>query len=132
MADERKKVVCIYDEPEMIDLIKLILGRKGFELSGAIGGREGLDVVRQVKPDLILLNLHMPDMDGWEVNQYLKADEELKDIPIIIISAKPPSSVARFFEHAPIDDYVTAPFGPQELLQSVERVPSPQRRLTQS
>jgi len=117
-----KKVVCIYDEPEMIDLIKLILGRKGFELSGAIGGREGLDVVRRVKPDLILLNLYMPGMDGWEVNQHLKADKELKDIPVIIMTAKVPPGVMHAFAGTKVDDFVTVPFGPQELLQSVKRV----------
>ncbi|MCP4538070.1 MAG: response regulator transcription factor [Chloroflexi bacterium] len=123
MTDERKKVVCIEDEPEMIDLVKLILGRKGFELTGAVGGREGLDAVRRIKPDLVLLDLMMPDMDGWEVYQQMKADEELKAIPVIVVTAKAQSIDKVLGLHiAKVDDYVTKPFGPQELLQSVERV----------
>jgi len=121
--DERKKVVCIYDEPEMIDLIKLILGRKGFELTGAVGGREGVDAVRRVKPDLVLLGLRLPDMEGWQVNQCIKAEEELKDIPVIVMGSSWRIKYnAKFFAGTKVDDYVTAPFGPQELLQSVKRV----------
>jgi glucose-6-phosphate isomerase/CheY-like chemotaxis protein len=83
-----KKVVVIEDEPEMVDLVKLILGRKGFELIGAVGGQEGLEVVRREKPDLVLVDLVMPDMDGWEVYQKIKADDELKDIPIVVVTAR--------------------------------------------
>ena len=123
MTDERKKVVCIEDEPEMIDLVKLILGRKGYELTGAVGGREGLDAVRRIKPDLVLLDLMMPDMDGWEVYQQMKADEELKGIPVIVVTAKAQSIDKVLGLHiAKVDDYVTKPFGPQELLESVNRV----------
>ncbi len=123
MAEERKTVVCIEDEPEMIDLVKLILGRKGFELVGAVGGREGLDTVRRLKPDLVLLDLMMPDMDGWEVYQQMKADEELKAIPVIVVTAKAQSIDKVLGLHiAKVDDYVTKPFGPQELLQSVNKV----------
>jgi DNA-binding response OmpR family regulator len=123
MAEEKKKVVCIEDEPEMIDLVKLILGRKGFDLIGAMGGREGLEAVRRVKPDLVLLDLMMPDMDGWEVYQQMKADEELSNIPVIVVTAKAQSIDKVLGLHiAKVDDYVTKPFGPQELLQSVERV----------
>jgi two-component system response regulator VicR len=123
MAEEKKRVVCIEDEPEMIDLVKLILGRKGFDLTGAMGGREGLEAVRRIKPDLVLLDLMMPDMDGWEVYQQMKADEELADIPVIVVTAKAQSIDKVLGLHiAKVDDYVTKPFGPQELLQSVERV----------
>jgi two-component system response regulator VicR len=123
MAEEKKKVVCIEDEPEMIDLVKLILGRKGFDLIGAMGGREGLEAVRRIKPDLVLLDLMMPDMDGWEVYQQMKADEELAEIPVIVVTAKAQSIDKVLGLHiAKVDDYVTKPFGPQELLQSVERV----------
>jgi len=123
MTESKKSVVCIEDEPEMIDLIKLILGRKGFELAGAMGGREGLELIRRIKPDLVLLDLMMPDMDGWEVYQQLKSDDELKHIPVIIVTAKAQSIDKVLGLHiAKVDDYVTKPFGPQELLQSIEKV----------
>jgi DNA-binding response OmpR family regulator len=123
MAEDKKKVVCIEDEPEMIDLVKLILGRKGFDLVGAVGGREGLETVRKLKPDLVLLDLMMPDMDGWEVYQQMKADDELKSIPVIVVTAKAQSIDKVLGLHiAKVDDYVTKPFGPQELLQSVKKV----------
>jgi len=123
MTEGKKSVVCIEDEPEMIDLIKLILGRKGFELAGAMGGREGLELIRRIKPDLVLLDLMMPDMDGWEVYQQLKSDDELKHIPVIIVTAKAQSIDKVLGLHiAKVDDYVTKPFGPQELLQSIEKV----------
>lgn len=122
-TDEPIRVVCIEDEPEMIELIKLILGRKNFKLIGAVGGREGLGVVRKEKPDLVLLDLMMPDIDGWEVYQQMKADEELKDIPVIIVTAKAQSIDKVLGLHiAKVDDYVTKPFGPQELLTSVNKV----------
>ena len=125
MADSQGplKVVCIEDEPEMIELIKLILGRRNFELIGAVGGREGLATVREVKPDLVLLDLMMPDMDGWEVYQQMKADEDLNTIPVIVVTAKAQSIDKVLGLHiAKVDDYVTKPFGPQELLTSVRKV----------
>ena len=122
-SEEKLKVVCIEDEPEMIELIRLILGRKSFELIGAVGGREGLDKVRRIKPGLVLLDLMMPDMDGWEVYQQMKADEDLKKIPVIVVTAKAQSIDKVLGLHiAKVDDYVTKPFGPQELLASVNRV----------
>ena len=123
MEEEKKVVVCIEDEREMIDLVKLILGRKGFDLVGAVGGREGLKTVRRLKPDLVLLDLMMPDMDGWEVYQQIKADDELKDTPVIVVTAKAQSIDKVLGLHiAKVDDYVTKPFSPQELLQSVNKV----------
>jgi CheY-like chemotaxis protein len=197
MAEDKKVVVCIEDEPEMIDLVKLILGRKGFELVGAVGGREGLKKVRgflfstglnlqsdleagslssdfqqefqnseillsddvsitpkedgggwyisdaerkrtyvvekgletldvyapDLKPDLVLLDLMMPDMDGWEVYQKMKTDDDLKEIPVIVVTAKAQSIDKVLGLHiAKVEDYVTKPFGPQELLQAVNKV----------
>jgi DNA-binding response OmpR family regulator len=120
---DKKVVVCIEDDPQVIDLVKLILGRKGFELVGAVGGREGIETVRRVKPDLVLLDLMMPDMDGWEVYRQMKADEELKHIPVIVVTARVQSIDRVLALHiAKVDDYITKPFGPQELLQSVNRV----------
>ena len=123
MAAEAKRVVCIEDEPEMIDLVRLILGRKGFNVIGANGGIEGLETVRRELPDLVLLDLMMPDMDGWEVYQQMKADEGLRDIPVVVVTAKAQSIDKVLGLHiAKVDDYITKPFGPQELLESVEKI----------
>jgi DNA-binding response OmpR family regulator len=121
--ENKKRVVCVEDEPAMIDLIRLILGRKGYEVIGASGGREGLDVIQREKPDVVLLDLMMPDMDGWEVYQKLKAHELTKDIPVIVVTAKAQSIDKVLGLHiAKVDDYITKPFGPQDLVDSVEKV----------
>jgi DNA-binding response OmpR family regulator len=123
MAEEAKRVVCIEDEPEMIDLVRLILGRKGFNVIGANGGIEGLETVQRERPDLVLLDLMMPDMDGWEVYQQMKADDDLRDIPVVVVTAKAQSIDKVLGLHiAKVDDYITKPFGPQELLESVEKI----------
>jgi len=118
-----KRVVCIEDEPEMIDLVKLILTRRGFKVTGAMGGREGLEVIQRDIPDLVLLDLMMPDMDGWEVYQKMKGNDATKNIPVIIVTAKAQSIDRVLGLHiAKVDDYITKPFGPQELVESVEKV----------
>ncbi|MFP3853865.1 MAG: response regulator transcription factor [Anaerolineales bacterium] len=123
MDNNSKRVVCIEDEPEMIDLVRLILGRKGFNVIGANGGVEGLETVRREDPDLVLLDLMMPDMDGWEVYQQMKADPALRDIPVVVVTAKAQSIDKVLGLHiAKVDDYITKPFGPQELLESVEKI----------
>jgi DNA-binding response OmpR family regulator len=126
MTTPVKKVVCIEDEPEMIDLFKLILSRKGFEVYGARGGREGLEIIHQHTPDLVMLDLMMPDMDGWEVYQQLKADEATKNIPVIIVTAKAQNIDKVLGLHiAKVDDYIAKPFSPKELVDSVERILNP-------
>ena len=123
MADIPRKIVCIEDEPEMIDLVKLILSRYGFEVIGATGGRAGLETVRTHSPDLVLLDLMMPDMDGWEVYQQMKADDGMKDIPVVVVTAKAQSIDKVLGLHiAKVDDYITKPFGPEELRASIERI----------
>ncbi len=116
-------ILCVEDEPEMIDLIRLILGRRGFEVKGATGGVEGLEMIRQDPPDLVLLDLMMPDMDGWEVYQQMKADEKTKNIPVIVVTAKAQSIDRVLGLHiAKVDDYITKPFSPQDLMNSIEKV----------
>ena len=118
----QKQILCIEDEPEMIDLIRLILGRRGFQVSGATGGQAGLQAVREQHPDLVLLDLMMPDMDGWEVYQQMKADESTRHIPVIVVTAKAQSIDKVLGLHiAKVDDYIAKPFSPQELLTSVEK-----------
>lgn len=118
-----KSILCIEDEPEMIDLIRLILSRRGFEVRGAPSGEDGLKMMRESRPDLVLLDLMMPGMDGWEVYQQMKADDATKNIPVIVVTAKAQNIDKVLGLHiAKVDDYIAKPFGPQELVESVEKV----------
>lgn len=120
---EKKRILCIEDEAEMIDLTRLVLEREGYQVFGAVGGRHGLELIRQEKPDLILLDLMMPDVDGWEVYRQMKADKELAHIPVIIVTARAQSiDKVLGLQVAKVDDYVTKPFGPRELLDSIRKI----------
>jgi DNA-binding response OmpR family regulator len=125
-----KRIICVEDETDMIDLIRLILSRRGFEVIGAYGGKEGLESIRRELPDLVLLDLMMPDMDGWEVYQQMKTDVTTRDIPVIVVTAKAQSIDKVLGLHiAKVDAYVAKPFSPQELLTSVEHVLNRKRAL---
>lgn len=121
--ENSRRVVYIEDDQEMIDLVILILSRRGFQVKGAQGGRNGLDIIFQDPPDLILLDLMMPGMDGWEVYQQLKANEKTRQIPVIIVTAKAQAIDRVLGLHiAKVDDYIAKPFRPQELVDSIEHV----------
>jgi two-component system response regulator VicR len=122
-ARDSRSIVYIEDDQEMIDLVSLILTRRGFQVIGAQGGRQGLDLVRAEPPDLILLDLMMPDIDGWDVYQQLKISENTRSIPVIVITAKSQNIDRVLGLHiAKVDDYICKPFRPQELLDSVEKI----------
>jgi DNA-binding response OmpR family regulator len=117
------RVVCVEDEVEMIDLIRLILSREGYEVVVAKGGLQALQVIEDVHPDLVLLDLMMPDLDGWEVYQRIKANPVTKDIPVIVVTARAQSIDKVLGLHiARVDDYITKPFGPSDLLNSIKTV----------
>ena len=116
-------VVYIEDDPEMINLVTLILSRRGFLVKGAHGGHEGLELVNGEIPDLILLDLMMPDLDGWDLYQQLKANAKTRDIPVIVITAKSqPIDRVLGLHIAKVDDYISKPFHPEDLLNSIEKV----------
>jgi len=119
----RQRILCIEDDPEMIELIRLILERRGFVVDGAEGGKAGLEAIRSAPPHLVLLDLMMPDMDGWDVYQKMKADDATSRIPVIVVTASAQDIDREFGLHiAKVDDYIVKPFSPQELLASVDRV----------
>jgi len=120
---EKQRILVIEDEAEMIDLTRIVLEREGYKVLGAVGGARGLEMIRQEKPDLILLDLMMPDIGGWEVYRQVKADQELAQIPVIVVTAKAQSiDKVLGLQVAKVDDYITKPFGPKELLESIDRV----------
>jgi DNA-binding response OmpR family regulator len=125
MADDglTTRVVCIEDDPKTIDLVKLILRREGFEVTGVNNGRDGLLAIEQVRPHIVLLDLMMPEMDGWEVYQAMRQNEAMKHIPVIVLTAKAQSIDKVLGLHiAKVNDYITKPFSPTELIRSVRKV----------
>jgi DNA-binding response OmpR family regulator len=123
MSESSKRAVYIEDEPEMVELVQIILGRAGFEVIGAGNGLSGLEQARRELPDLVLLDLMLPDMDGWQVYHAIRADEALKGIPVIVITAKSQSIDMVLGVHvAEVDDYISKPFSAQELVKRAEQV----------
>ena len=121
--DEKIKIVCVEDEPDVIELIRIILRDPKYDFTGALGGQQGIDTIRELKPDLVFLDLMMPDVDGWAVYRQMKADPELQHIPVILVTAKADNIDKVLAVHiAKVDDYITKPFGPKELIASVRRV----------
>jgi len=118
-----KTIVYIEDEPELIDLVEQILSQKGYKVIGAVGGQEGLDIIRDQIPDLILLDLMMPDIEGWDVYQQIRGNESTKNIPVIILTAKTQDIDKVLGLHiAKVDDYISKPFSPHVLIESVMKV----------
>ena len=117
------RVVCIEDESEMIDLVSMILSREGYQVIGAPSGLQGLQIVEDTQPELVLLDLMMPDLDGWEVYQRLKSNPKTTSVPIIVLTARAQSIDKILGLHiAKVDDYITKPFSPTELLASIAKV----------
>ncbi len=113
------RILIIEDTPANIQSLTAILKEKGYQLSVATNGKQALDVLARVQPDLILLDVMMPEMDGFETCRRLKAAEQWSKIPIIFLTAKTePTDIVRGFELGAVD-YVAKPFNPHELLARV-------------
>jgi DNA-binding response OmpR family regulator len=116
-------VVYIEDDPETTALVRIILTQHGFEVISAAGGQEGLETVRRETPDLVLLDLMMPDVDGWDVFHAMKADDRTRNIPVIVLTAKAQNiDMVLGLQIARVADYIAKPFDPQALVASVKRV----------
>jgi len=118
-ATERHSVLVVEDEPDTVFLLKQILRNAGFNVMGALSGSEALKKCADIKPDLVMLDLMMPDMDGWETYRYLK---QMCDVPVIVISAVGnKEDVVRALRMG-VDDYVTKPFYNAEVVARAQVV----------
>ncbi len=118
----RPRIVIIEDEPDIVEVISYNLKREGYQVSSAARGDDGINLVRNKAPNLVILDLMLPGVDGLSVCQQLKADPLTKDIPIIIVSAKEEESDVVIGLGLGADDYVAKPFSPRELLARVKAV----------
>jgi CheY-like chemotaxis protein len=123
IATKEARVLCIEDQAGMLDLLRLILESAGYTFLGARDGVEGLEMMCSEQPDLILLDLMLPQVDGAEVLLKKKKDPAIRDIPVIAVTAlASPFDQIMWKRHTEIEYYVTKPFKRTELLNTIERV----------
>ncbi len=117
------RIIYIEDDLDTQNLVSMILSRKGFEVKGISDSQDGIDLITKENPDLVLLDLMLPDIDGWEVYRRLKKNKKTKNIPVIVITAKAqPIDKVLGLQIAKVDDYLCKPFVAEDLLQSIHRV----------
>lgn len=117
-----KKILLIEDEEIMIDLLQKKLTQQGYDLSVARDGLEGLKLIKEVSPDLVLLDIIMPKMGGFEVMEKIRESKEIKKPPVIIISnSGQPVEIDRARELGAKDWLVKTEFDPQEVIEKIEK-----------
>ena len=116
---ERRRILVVDDEERMVRFIRLNLEHDGFQVSEAFNGKEAIQKIRDVTPDLILLDVMMPDIDGFEV---LETVREVSQVPVIMLTAKGEEDDRVRGLELGADDYVTKPFSPRELVSRVKAV----------
>jgi len=124
--ERRAKILLIDDDPDFVEATKVVLESRPYEIITALGGEEGLKKAREEKPDLVLLDIIMPNIDGFQVCQQLKKDPQLSQIPVIMIT----SFSEKYMEtslgvsqglNLEAEDFVDKPVAPAELLIRVEK-----------
>ena len=122
-----KKIVLAEDEPQIARLVEFKLKKEGYEVTWKTNGEEALEAIRKEKPDLILLDIMMPVMDGYEVLRRIREDENLKSIPVVMLTARAQErDVVKGIDMG-ADDYIAKPFHPAELLARVKRILSKEK-----
>jgi DNA-binding response OmpR family regulator len=123
MESRSHKVLYIEDQPEMIELVRLTLRRNGCEVYGAVDGAQGVAMMRDLRPDVVLLDLMLPGWDGWQVHNAMQADDALKSLPVILVTARAPGNghVAGR-QPPPAAAYITKPFSLAEIRSKIDAV----------
>jgi len=116
------KILVVDDEIYIVHILDFSLGIEGYEVMTALDGEQALAKVAQDKPDLIVLDIMMPKLDGYETCKALKSNPETKDIPVILLSAKGRNVDQKVGFEVGADDYITKPFSPRKLVERINAI----------
>ena len=116
----KEKILVVYDEEDILELVRFNLLKEGYQVICAATGEKAVEIARSELPDLVVLDLMLPGMDGLEVAKFLKNDPETQNIPIIMLTAKGEESDVVTGLELGADDYVTKPFSPRILMARVK------------
>ncbi len=116
------KILVVDDEIYIVHILDFSLGMEGYEVVTALDGEQALEKARTEKPDLIVLDIMMPKLDGYETCKRLKADAETRDVPVILLSAKGRNIDQKVGFEVGADDYITKPFSPRKLVERINAI----------
>ncbi len=121
-ADNEKRILVADDDPVILRLIQVNLELEGYQVLTANNGDEAIATATSETPDLVILDIMMPRLDGYQTCERLKADDATKDIPVVFLSAKAQQTDIEKGKSYGVEEYLTKPFDPTELLEVVERL----------
>ena len=117
-----KKIVLVDDEPDIVRTLEIFLKTEGFQVVASTDGISALDKIRKEKPDLIILDIMLPKLDGYKICRMLKFDEKYSKIPIVIFTARAQELDEKKAKEVKADAYITKPFNPKELLLKIKEL----------
>ena len=117
----KKKILIVEDEESLLKLESILLTSKGYEVRGVANGQAALEAIAEEKPDLVLLDIMLPEIDGFEVCQRIKADPETRDLPVIMLTAKKSRDDMARGEKVGADWYITKPFKSAMVIETIQR-----------
>ena len=115
-----KKILIVDDEADIIEILQFVLESNGYECITAFDGEEGLKLAREANPDLIILDVMMPKINGYKICRLLKYDEKYKDIPIFMVTARSQEEDKIIGEETGADEYITKPFQIENVIEKVK------------
>ena len=115
-----KKILIVDDEADIIEILQFVLESQGYECITAFDGEEGLKLAREASPDLIILDVMMPKINGYKISRLLKYDNKYKDIPILMITARAQEEDKIIGEETGADEYITKPFKVEYVVEKVK------------
>jgi len=122
LAENGKKILVVDDEPHVIKSLTFVLTREGYDVSSAENGEDGLAKIRQLKPNLVFLDVMMPRKNGYEVCQEVKKDSGLRDVRVIMLTAKGQEADREEGLNVGADEFMTKPFSPMGIVEKVKEL----------
>ncbi len=117
----KQKILIVEDEESLLKLESILLTSKGYDVRGVSNGREALDAIAEEKPDLVLLDIMLPEIDGFEVCQRIKENPATKEIPVVMLTAKKSREDMARGEKVGADWYITKPFKSVMVIETIQR-----------
>lgn len=119
--NKRKKILIVEDEESLLKLESILLTSKGYEVEGVADGLAAMEAIKKSQPDLVLLDIMLPEIDGFEVCRRIKEDPETRDIPVIMLTAKKSREDMARGEEVGADWYITKPFKSAMVIETIQR-----------